>query len=224
MSSESEKFSANPDLGRGGAASTVRRRRSLRLPLAYALFAAILANWIATPLLLFSHPTLTYTLIWVYLACLLALFYLFLRALFRFWRRWKEVAILLAIGAVVLLPYYRLANLLKAPMTALTTIAFRVHSYPIEEYLARCNLVQFNENGSEQSVGVCELFGVGNEDAVAIFYDSTREFILPISQRTPEWTAATSHIRPTDMLTKTEDRAFHLYGNFYYIYLSSYDD
>jgi hypothetical protein len=224
MSSESEQSSANPDLVRSGAASSVGRGKSLRLPLAYALFVAILGDWIATPLLLFSHPTFTYKLIWIYLACLLALFVLFLGALFRFWSRWKEIAVFLAIGAVVLLPYYRLAYLLEPPAAALRTIAFRVHSSPVEEYLARCNLVQFNENGSEQSVGVCELFGVGNEDAVAIFYDSTGEFILPISQRTAKWTAATSHIRPTDMLTKTEERAFHLYGNFYYIYLSSYDD
>jgi signal transduction histidine kinase len=219
MSSDSGQSSANPDPGRGGAASSIRRRRSLRLPLAYALFAAILANWIATPLLLFSQPTLTYTLIWVYLACLLGLFYLFLGALFRFWRRWKEVAILLAIGAVVLLPYYRLAYLIKIPAAALVTIAFRVHSYPVAEYLARCNLIQFNEHGSEQSLGQCERFGVGNEDAVAVFYDSTGEFILPVSQRSPEWTAAMRHFQPEDLLTKVDNRASHLYGNFYDILL-----
>jgi hypothetical protein len=220
MSSESEQSSANPEPDGNGAASSVRRRKSMRLPLAYTLFAAILANWIASPLLLFSHPTLTYKLIWVYLACLLALFFLFLGALVRFWRRWKEVPIFLAIGAVVILPYYRLDYLLDAPAGALVTIAFRVHSAPIERYLARCNLVQFNERGSEQSLGQCERFGIGNEDAVSVFYDSTGEFILPVSQRTPEWTAAMRHFEPEDLLTKTDDRASHLYGNFYDIFMS----
>ena len=149
---------------------------------------------------------------------------LFLGALFRFWRRWKEVAIFLAVGAVVLLPYYRLAYLLDAPAGALVTIAFRIHASPIEEYLARCDLVRFSENGSEQSVGECERFGAGNEYAVAVFYDSTGEFILPVSQRTPEWTAAMRHFRPADTLTRSEDRATHLYGNFYDILLSLYDD
>jgi hypothetical protein len=223
MSFDSGQSSANPDAGRGGAASTVRRRRSLRLPLAYALFAAILANWIATPLLLFSQPTLTYTLIWVYLACLLALFFLFLKALFRFWSRWKEIPIFLAIGAVVLLPYYRLAYLIEIPGAALVTIAFRVHSSPIEQYLERCDLVRFSEDDSAQSVGECERFGIGNEDEVAVFYDSTGEFILPVSQQTPEWTAAMRHFEPVDRLIKTKGRTSHLYGHFYSILILSPD-
>jgi hypothetical protein len=223
MSSDSEPTASDAEPGRSGAASSVRRTKSLRLPLAYALFAAILASWIATPLLLFSHPTLTYKLIWVYLACLLVLLFLFLGALFRFWRRWKEVAIFLAIGAVVLLPYYRLDYLLEIPAGALVTIAFRVHSAPIEQYLARCDLVRFSENGSEQSVGECERLDVGNEDAVAVFYDSTGEFILPVSQRTPEWTAAMRHFEPVDTLSKIKGRTAHVYGNFYDILILSSD-
>ena len=65
----------------------------------------------------------------------------------------EKDTVFLAIGAVVLLPYYRLAHLLEAPAAALRTIAFRVHSTPVEQYLARCNLVQFNERGGEQSLG-----------------------------------------------------------------------
>ena len=223
MSSESEQSSGDPESGRNGAASSARRGKSLRLPLAYALFAAILADWVACPLILFSYPTFSYKLIWVYLACVLALFFLFLGALFRFWRRWKEVAIFLAIGAVVLLPYYRLSGVLIAPARWLSAIAFRIHSSPIEQYLARCELVQFSENGSEQSVGECERFGVGNEDAVTVLYDTTGELILPVSQRTPEWTAAMRYFKPADTLAKSEGRAFHLFGNFYNMLILSSD-
>jgi hypothetical protein len=188
------------------------------------LFVFILGIWIASPLLSFSHPILTYDLIWVYLACLLVLSILFLRALLRFWSRWKEVTIFLVIWAIVLLPYYRLSYVLDAPVAWLSTIAFRIHSSPIEQYLARCDWVRFSENGTEQSVGECERFGVGNEDAVAVVYDSTGEIMLPVSQRTPEWTAAMMHFESADTLTKSEGRAAHLSGNFYNFFLSGSDD
>jgi hypothetical protein len=77
--------------------------------------------------------------------------------------------------------------------------------------------------GTEQSVGVFESFGVAGEDYEIVIYDSTGEFILPASQRTPEWTEAMRHFGPSETLTKSEGRAVHLYGNFYDIVLSIYD-
>ena len=52
---------------------------------------------------------------------------------------WRDQIVKLSKGG--LLPYYRLAYLLDAPAGALVTIAFRVHSSPIEQYLSQCKLI-----------------------------------------------------------------------------------
>ncbi|HEY3792972.1 MAG TPA: hypothetical protein VGM09_14150 [Bradyrhizobium sp.] len=223
MNSESEPSASDAGPDRSSAKTSSQRRRSVRRVLAYALFTVMLGIWVLGPLLLFSHPIFIRQLLWVYFACLIALFFLFLGVAYRLW--WKELAILLAIWAVVLMPWYVARLGIDMPLAWLRVIGFRVHASPIEEYLSRCNLVRFSENGREQSVGECETIpGQTDEQYVTVFYDSTGEFILPLSQRTPEWTAAMRHFEPADTLTKSEGRASPLYGNFYGISLSFYDD
>ena len=95
--------------------------------LKYVLLVAVRIVWIAAPLLSFSFPILSDRLAWAYLACLVALFFLFLRALLR--RRWKERAILCAIfGVVPLLPYYSS----ELSFRWLYVHAFRVHVAPVK--------------------------------------------------------------------------------------------
>jgi hypothetical protein len=222
MSSEAEPSASDAEPDRSSTETSSQRGRSIRRLLAYALFTVMLGMWILGPLLLFSYPTFVSQLVWVYLSCLIALFFLFLGVAYRLW--WKELAIFLAIWAVVLMPWYVSRLGIDMPLAWLRGIGFRVHASPIEEYLSRCNLIRFSENGREQSVGECETIpGQTDEQYMTVFYDSTGEFILPVSQRTPEWTTAMRHFEPADTLTKSERRASHLYADFYVIGLSIYD-
>jgi ABC-type transport system involved in multi-copper enzyme maturation permease subunit len=218
MNSEPETLSGNPEFAPTRASSSDPRPERIR-PLKYILLVVILGIWIAATFLSFSHPVLADRLaVWPYIACLLALVFLFLGALFR--RRWKETAIILAIGSVVFLPFYRL----NVSFSWLRALAFRLHASPIEEYLSRCKLVQFTENGIKQSVGICERLGLSSdEEYEAIVYDSTGQVMLSASQRTPEWTKAMKHFGPSETLATSEGRMVHLYGNFYDIILSIYD-
>src|SRR5947208_12825811 len=89
--------------------------------LRYFLFLAILGVWIASPLLTFSAPVLAERLLWIYIFSTLALIFLFLAALFR--RRWRELAVLSAIVAGSLAPFYVPSFSLRW----LVVIAFRIH-------------------------------------------------------------------------------------------------
>ena len=151
---------------------------------------------------------------WADLACLATLLFLFVGVVYRLW--WKEFAIYLAILAVVLLPLYQARLGIDLSLRWLYVIGFRIHASPLEQYLSRCHLIRFSENGREQSVGKCEtLPSLSSEEYVVVFYDSTGELMLPISQRTPEWTAAMRQAGEGFTLAETEGRAFYMYGNFY---------
>ena len=211
MSSEPEASSSHSSEARPAAP----RRRSRRLTLAYALLVFILVNWILWPLLVFSYSMLVHYLTLVYVACVLVLVFLFLGALFRFWRRWKEVGIHLVILAIVLLPFYRVGDLVVPLSNWLVTVAFRVHVSPIEQYLARCDWVHFDRDGVRQSIGQCERFEIGFGDFSVILYDTTGEIMLPVSERTPEWKAAMRHFDYAPTYTTISGRSVRLPGNFY---------
>ncbi|MGB9114518.1 hypothetical protein, partial [Bradyrhizobium sp.] len=85
------------------------------------------------------------------------------------------------------------------------------------EYLSRCRLIEFVENGTKQALGRCDYLGIGGEAVLDVFYDTTGEFVLPVSQRTPEWKAAMWHFSPHQVLINAEGRAERLFGNFYEI-------
>lgn len=164
-------------------------------------------------LLAFSHPDLFTPLARIYFVCLLVLFFLFLGALFR--HRWKDTAILVVILAIALNPFYVRRG---SPLFRwLYAEAFRIHASPIDRYLAQCQMIWFVEQGVEQKLGRCETLVIGNETIVDVFYDTTGEFVLPLSQRTPEWKAAMSHFSPQKLLINQQGRASELFGNFYQI-------
>jgi len=180
----------------------------------FALVALTIASSIGAPSLAFSFPNLSDQLIWVWLICLFALFVLFVSDLVR--RRWKQLAIFLTIWAFVLLPFY--GN--EVSFRWLYVEAFRIHISPLEEYLSRCKLVEFVENGVNQKVGVCERHGEPGNITRTLLYDTTGELALPPSQRTPEWTKAMVRFSPGFYFTKTEGHADHLLGHFYVVDVS----
>ena len=90
---------------------------------------------------------------------------------------------------------------------------FRFHARPVEEYMSRCKLTDFVENGVKQSVGFCEGRDEGSFIS-SVFFDTTGELGLPRSRRTPEWNEAISPFIPKEVLAD-EGRARHLFGSFY---------
>ena len=86
-------------------------------------------------------------------------------------------------------------------------------------HLSRCKLIEFVENDARQKVGVCERLPLGRGDNLTIIYDTTGELALPASRRTPEWTKAMVRFSPGRYFTEAEDRARHLFGNFYEVFV-----
>lgn len=180
----------------------------------YILVVLMLASMIGGVVFAFSLPSLSNWLWFVYLTCLPAFSVVFLSALFR--RRWNALARFLVIGPIVLFPLYAKTGSLRW----LYVEAFRFHASPTEEYLARCKLIEFTENGSRQVLGKCDSLNAGGDAALLVLYDTTGELLLPVSQRTPEWRAAMGHFSPHAVLVDTEGRAEKLLGNFYEIIIS----
>ena len=179
--------------------------------LKYLLFIAIPIIWVVDAFLTYPAPITAYWLIWLYVACVLALFFLFLGALFR--RRWKEVAIFCVIGPVALLPYLGL----NVSFRWFYVEGFRFHASPIDRYLSQCKLIEFFEKDTKQKVGVCERQGLPGYGVLTVIYDTTGELELPASQRTPEWTKAMVRFSPGKVFTQSEGRAERLFGNLYEI-------
>jgi hypothetical protein len=207
-----------------GTRHPIHRLWTLRLAFGYAVAVVNVCLWIAVPLLSFSHPLSRWDVELYLLACLLAFFFVFLSAFFEIRYRWNEVAIFVAIGAVVLLPYYRLGFLLEAPGGALVTAGFRIHASPIEEYRSRCELIEFLENGVKQTVGRCEAHGQnGNLFFYTVIYDTTGELLKPVSYRTQAWQTAMSAFYSDKVLNSSEQRTLHLVDDFYLVWTTLED-
>lgn len=100
-----------------------------------------------------------------------------LQALFRL--RWKSIFIFALVWALLCLFFVKPV----APQERLRLLGFYVRTRLIGDYLSRCRLIEFTENGVRQAAGSCEGFdrGLFFEDIV---YDTTGEFMRPVSQRT----------------------------------------
>jgi hypothetical protein len=90
---------------------------------------------------------------------------------------------------------------------------FRFHASPVRDYLTKCKLVEFTENGVGQTFGFCE--GADRGTFIeSVFYDTTGEYALPLSQRTAEWRHALLELVSEEHL---EARAEHFFDNFYVV-------
>jgi hypothetical protein len=138
--------------------------------------------------------------------CILTLFVCALLALIG--RKWNTLAIFCVAFAVILL---------HQPGHWLRATGFRIHASPIEEYLAQCRLVSFEEDGKKQQVGECQ--GIPTSDITwdTVVYDTTGQLVLPLAQRTEGWKSAMGMLSSPDVYIESERRASHIFGNFYVI-------
>jgi hypothetical protein len=181
----------------------------------YLLAIFVAAGGYALPLLAYSFEASAGWLVWMFLASWIPLLFFSLSALFR--RNWRAVAVFSATWVLALWPLLEVEPVERFRFWLLVQ-GFRIHTSPVEDYLSRCRLTEFVEKGAKQTVGECESNGgVYDNAAYVVFYDTTGEIALPVSQRTPEWMDAMYHYSPKKVLRDSEDRADHLIGKFYRI-------
>ena len=142
--------------------------------------------------------------LWLF-APLLVLFSL--AALFR--RRRKLIAIFAVVWVLGVLPLFAFV----APSRWLGSLGFQVQAMLRQGHSPSCRLTEFVENGIKQTVGYCRGFDHGTH-IIEVFYDTTGEFILPASQRTPEWKQAMSEVLSPPVVSE-EGRTRHMFGNYY---------
>jgi hypothetical protein len=164
----------------------------------------------ASVFLQYLTPVLSRCLIYAAVPIFLVMFILLLVALFR--RRWRTVAIFALAGILVSPPYVGVYG----PTTWLHRQGFRMHVALAGNYLSRCRLFDFVEDGIKQSFGACESSWLGPIEST-VFYDTAGQLTWPASRRTPGWKEAMSHFSPQEVLADLDDRADHLVGDFYLV-------
>ncbi|MGJ4946441.1 hypothetical protein ACQR1W_38200 [Bradyrhizobium sp. HKCCYLS1011] len=178
---------------------------------------------IAVPLLdvyggMFCYFFAPATLVWLFFGSLVfvvPLACLSIEALFCRNRKWSAVFALTWL--LLVLPFA------GVPETRewLRTLGFYARTKLASDYMAQCRLSEFTENGVTQTAGSCEGFDRGDYFDY-IVYDTSGEFILPVSKRTSEWKKVMS--AATTEVTVDRDRtAYHLFGNYYAVVVGLLD-
>ncbi len=164
--------------------------------------------------LYFLLPNADLWLVMAGLVCWIPLFVFSLVALFR--RRWKLVSIFRRVGVAFPCRSRRLgtAPLAKGPRLHLGTLLNK-------EFLPKCRLWEFVENGTTQAVGYCGGHDRGNFFDY-IVYDTTNEFTLPVSQRSSEWKRLIGKASEQGVESR-EQPTYHLFGNFYATSVAIYE-
>jgi len=198
--------------------SSIVRWMLAMTPFKYLLAIFIAASWYALPFLTYLLPTVSYWLLLISFACWIPLFFFSLSALFR--RSWKAVAIFSATWMLAFLHFAELEPVGQFRFW-LYVQGFRIHVAPVEDYLSKCRLTEFIERGVKQKVGECEASGSSDTVVYVVFYDTTGELALPVSQRTAEWKDAMWDYPPRGVLRDGGDRAEPLFGNFYRVAIFS---
>lgn len=209
MNSDTETSSST--IERRDTLSPISRLKPGKLAIILTLVILSIASWFGITLLTYSLPMAPERLLRLYFVCLFALLIIFLGSLRR--RRTNEIFVFIAVWAVVLFPFYGS----RAPFLWLSAQAFRIHTSPLEQYLSRCKLVDFVENGRKQMLGRCDNLAIEDEVVLQVFYDSTGEFERQPSQRSAEWKAAMGHFGPKAVLLNAEGRVTQLSENFFEI-------
>lgn len=179
-------------------------------PLKYVLVIVALISPYASPFLNYLLPAFSYWLVWICLACWIPIFFFSLGALLR--RDRKAISIFSATWVLASLYFLEPVGQFRF---RLLVQGFRMHASPVGDYLSKCRLTEFMENGIKQTVGECEASGSDDSITYFVFYDTTGELALPASQRTAEWKDAMWDYPPREVLRDGEDRAEPLFGNFY---------
>lgn len=143
------------------------------------LFVAVLATCTGDFIAL-VWPDEHISLLFIGLAASVPLLVVSLEAVFRL--RWKWIATFLAAWLIIVPPLFGFSTL----SIWLGAQGFHLHSLLVQNYLARCRLTEFVENGVKQSAGFCQGIDEGAYFAM-IVYDTSGQVILPVAQRTPEW-------------------------------------
>lgn len=155
---------------------------------------------------------------WLFFADLLFLIPLACLSIEALFYRNKKLSIVFALTWLLLvLPF------VGVPETRewLRTLGFYARTRLVSDYLAQCRLSDFVENGVKQTAGFCEGFDRGDYFDYVV-YDTTGEFIMPASKRTPEWKKVLSVA--TEEATLERDRtAYHLFGNYYAVVVGLLD-
>jgi hypothetical protein len=156
--------------------------------------------------LVYPSPRLADFLLLIALLCWLPLFFLSVSALVR--RRWRSVAAFAAAWTLI-------AGFWFGGNWACIALGFLLHASPIEDYpAAPCTLNNFFEDEKNQTVGWCEGRDIGPA-FIFVFYDTSRQFDLPASRKTPGWRNAMSRFTESEIWLNSEYHADHMFGNFY---------
>jgi hypothetical protein len=181
--------------------------------LKYLLVVVVLVLPCLSDFLTYLVPRVGQPFVLAALVGTLPLFVFFLSALFR--RRWKMAAVFAATFGLLYLFFTDAGQPFRFWLIAQ---GFRIHAGPIDNYLSRCRLTKFSERGTAQTVGDCEWSGMDSAPVgYIVFYDTTDEIALPISQRSPEWYDAMWDYSPKAVLRDGVPRAERLVGHFYRI-------
>ena len=100
-----------------------------------------------------------------------------------------------------------------APRHWLRGQGFHLGTLLNKEFLPKCRLWEFVENGTTQAVGYCGGHDRGNFFDY-IVYDTTNESTLPVSQRSSEWKRLIGKASEQGVESR-EQPTYHLFGNFY---------
>ncbi len=189
----------------------------------YLLAVVALANWLAMHLLNYVS-WLSEWPVEAFKACWMALF--FLAAAAPFFRRWRELVIcglLLFFASDAFLLTSLVPEPVVLPNRWLQETGFRIYashlvrSLPPEEFLSRCKLVDYvEEGGGRHQVGECD---EGLRSAVwfrlLVIYDPSGQLAGPAVKRTLAWRLAVLHL-PEGQSFVHDDEARHLVGDFYW--------
>ena len=131
--------------------------------------------------------------------------------------RWKLISIFVLVWVLLCLSFIGPS----VPRDWVRVSGFYVRTRLVDAYRSGCHATEFIENGVKQMAGGCEGFDRGQffEDIV---YDTTGEFMRPVSERTEEWKRVMSGATVKAVLSK-EHRAYHLFGNYYCVHID-FDD
>jgi hypothetical protein len=140
---------------------------------------------------------------------------LFIEAVVR--RSWRLSAVFALIS--LLLTFY--LTDVAGQREWLRTVGFYAKTKMISNYLSKCRLADFVEKGVGQTAGFCEGHDRGDYYE-AVVYDTTGEFVLPVSERTPEWKAMMC-ATVKDAQVDRDLAAYHLFGHYYAVVISNFD-